>query len=108
MIDRKKKRGVAMEFTIMVMLVIFALTALIVTISALSTSLVEDDVVGFERELELRELGEKFVQSVKDGDWHTNYPDAKDGDKYVLRQDDLVVVVEKTGDILKIVEWTIG
>lgn len=103
MIDRKKKRGVAMEFTIMVMLVIFALTALIVTISALSTSLVEDDVVGFERELELRELGEKFVQSVKE-----NYPDAKDGDQYVLRQDDLEVVVVKTGDILKIVEWTIG
>ena len=114
---RDKKRGAGMEFTLIVLLVVFSLTALIVTVSVLSTSLTRDCVADFESDVRLTEQANEFFDGVKIsiqvGTFLTKYVELTDDGIIFTKEfvdterenQRLKVVFKKEGDGCQIIDW---
>ncbi len=66
LVDKTKKRGVAIEMAILTMTVVFALSALLVTVNALFTVNTETALASFAVETQLNSLGEDYLSAEKD------------------------------------------
>lgn len=89
----KSRKGVAMEMAMLVMVVAFALGALMVTVALMQTNRAASIKNEFTKQVELENIGEKFCAEVK----------INNGDAFAYRDDSYKASAEEAnGDNLKL------
>ena len=118
----KNRRGVALENALLFMLVIFSLCALLTSLTLIGHFQTRINKLTLENEVDLEQIGEDFVASVKAGEAfdeeaYTNYacstrtlPEENRyflsvGHKNDTQQVLLYVEVEKDGNAVTVVQW---
>ena len=116
----KSRRGVALENALLFMLVIFSLCALLTSLTLIGHFQTRINKLTLENEVDLEQIGEDFVASVKAGqtfdeDAYTNYAceTLTEGNQYFLsvghksdtQQVLLYVAVEKNGETVNVLQW---
>lgn len=110
----KGRRGLGIELALLVLMVVFGLSALLVSTALLEKDNLDRDKAALAQRMELDKLAEDFCASADKVNWQPSdsiYSASvtNDGCTMELMLEDeclLTVVLEKSADVYKVVQWT--